>query len=330
MVKYFACSFREEGPSIEPPVYTPEGLRIGYRENEFCPRDEPALYPCNPGIWKWVNSRYWKDGTVSNIPTAGTLRLVRDPTDPSRLVLECLNDIEGPRPLPGAQHAKLYELQHIDSQNYVEPYLTDKDAYYSFKVWIPSPLNVVVNRLFWQWCGEFGVYGSASPSPQLALHFLGPEHWSVQQGYSEVNSITLYTPSYYWKDNKPTHFFKILSHSEIPFDQWVNFTVYVKQGSAFQEEDGIVKIWMNDQLVFDSSSIPMATPSGTPFTIWGIGNYGSALEPVDTSLLFKDVVVGSEYTPTPPIDLPVIAAGGLAVVNAALVGYYLLKYFKII
>lgn len=289
MITYFQCSFSMEGPSIEPPVYTPEGLRIGYREGEFHPRNEPSLYPCEKGLWKWVNSRYWKDGTVSNMPTAGTLRLVRDPTDPSRLVLECLNDVEGVRPLSGAQHAKLYELQHIDSQNYGEPYLTSREAYYHTEYWFPEDWPELESHvLIWQICGEYGAYGNPTMghmSPQMALRF-------VSEGWGYGDSLLFHFLDFYYEDGG-TRRWPIIDRASIPKEQWVSIDVYVKQGSSFQSEDGAVIIWIDGEKLFEDYTLPTANPSGTPYTIWGIGNYGSSYEPAGLSLLIKNVVVSS-------------------------------------
>ncbi|MFA5365480.1 MAG: hypothetical protein WC325_09915, partial [Candidatus Bathyarchaeia archaeon] len=74
-------------------------------------------------------------------------------------------------------------------------------------------------------------------------------------------------------------------------NQWIDFTVYVKQGSGFRHEDGIVTVWINGAQVFTSSLIPTATMSGTPYVIWGIGNYGGADEARWQYILARDISV---------------------------------------
>lgn len=266
-ITYFQSSFSYEGPDP-------------YTKDSWFPTREPCGYPIEKGIWHWVVIRRSKE------PYGGNMRLVDDPENPTRLCLETVLDYPGTRPLPDDQDCKLYELQHREPENYPEPYKTLKEAYYQVKVWFPSDLSVAGWRLFWQICGEAGVYGNPDHSmhPQMALMFYGTD------GYLGFNMDA------YYFSNLSRKRIKIIPIVDIPKDQWIDFVVYVKQGSAFRAEDGTVIVWMDGNKVLERHDLPTSTYSGTPYVIWGIGNYGGRAELYMQTLYFKDVMVTSKYT----------------------------------
>lgn len=307
MVKYFECSFSAEHlPNFPVDVWFPASEDLV--EQSFL---------CEKGRWNWLNTRNPESGeyTPANNQYGGGMRLVRDPSDALRLCLEMSLTTLGTRPLPSNQHTKLYELQAEQPENYVEPYPTLKEAYYRFKIWVPSNLNVQNRILIWQLSGEQGVYGNPEHTyaPQIPLSF-------VTWGY---DALVLQVVNYYYADNK-TKYFPLIKTVDFPKDRWVTIDVYVKQGSGFRVEDGTVIVWIDGRLFFEQHNLPTATYSGTPYVIWGIGNYGSTQELYGTKLLFKDVAVSSERLPTPilPITLESGLAIGLGLLDLALIGYY--------
>jgi len=255
---YFECSFSYPGPS-------------GYDLNEPWALTEPCGYPNERGTWHWVNC-----GTDD-----GTLKIVTDPADPSRTCLQMLLDTPGSRPLSDNQHVKLYECSARESALWDSPYPTRKEAYWSVSYWFPSDFQVARYswRLIWQYNGEEGVYGVLTYAPQFALIFGDTD-------------LELQATGYYYNDgaNREYH---LINNADLPKDQWVTFTIYVKQGSAFKSEDGTVTIWINGNQVFSSNTFSTATVSGTPYVIWGIGNYGGPLEAQGQYINVKDVTVTS-------------------------------------
>jgi hypothetical protein len=201
-------------------------------------------------------------------------------------------DAVGDRPLPDNQHIKLYEVQVRETENYVEPYPTLKEAYFQTRYWFPSSLKVENWRLIWQYCGESGVYGNESHTygPQISLMLVAPEYG---------DGLRFNIHGYYFPDQSVDQGQEIIIKklSEIPRDQWNTLEVYVKQGSKFRVLDGSVKIWLNGKKIFEANDLPTATYSGTPYVIWGIGNYGGGEELFGQSILMKDVVVSSEFIP---------------------------------
>lgn len=261
-ITYFLSTFSYEGPS-------------GFRLNESWPNIEPCPYPIEKGAWHWVNCG----------PDWGTITLSLDPADENRICLKMSLDAPGTRPLPTNQHVKLYECQGRDASNYVEPYLTLKEAYWKMSYWFPANFSIAKNswRLIWQYCGEEGVYGNPSHTyaPQLALIF-GDTYLYLQMD------------GYYFQDGQDRSF-TLIANSAIPKERWVSIVVFVKQGSAFRIEDGTVIVWMDDIKIFEKHDLPTATYSGTPYVIWGIGNYGGPYEAKGQFIYIKDVKVTSEY-----------------------------------
>lgn len=262
MVTYFQCSFSKEGPE-------------GYEVDQPWIREEPCGYQGEKGTWYWVNcGEDW-----------GTLQIVNDPSEPGRNCLEMSLSAIGSRPLSSAQHVKLYEIQGREPENYEVPYSTTKEAYYQMKYWFPSNFEVEDNswRLIWQNCGEEGVYGNSQHTyaPQMALIF-------------GDTSLHLQSANYYYNDGQRRSF-EVIRNSDLPKERWVSIVVYVKQGSAFRSEDGTVIVWVDGVKVLERSDIATATYSGTPYVIWGIGNYGGSYEAQGQYIYIKDVMVTSEY-----------------------------------
>jgi len=265
VITYFHCTFSKEGPE-------------GFKLDQPWVLKEPCGYPNELGVWHWVNC----DPAGTKM---GIIKIVEDPADPGRYCTEFLLDIPGTRPLPRDQHCKLYECQGREPQNYVEPYPTLKEAYYSAKYWFPSDFRVEPKswRLIWQYCGEEGVYGNPEHTyhPQLSMTF-------------GENNLLLQTGPYYEPGGERKSYI-LISNTGLPKERWVTIQVYVKQGTAFRSLDGTIIIWMDGIKVFESDEMPTATYSGTPFVIWGIGNYGGQRESQGQSICIKDVMVTSKY-----------------------------------
>lgn len=262
VVTYFRCSFSTEGPE-------------GYKVDQPWIREEPCGYLPEKGTWHWVNcGEDW-----------GTLRIVDDLVESGRYCLEMSLTASGTRPLSSNQHIKLYEVQGRESENYGAQYTTTKEAYYQMKYWFPSNFKVEDNswRLIWQICGEEGVYGNSQHtySPQIALVF-------------GSTSLYLKNTAYYYADGQERSF-EVIKNQHIPKERWVPITVYFKQGSTFQSEDGTIIIWIDGAKVFERHDLSTATFSGTPYVIWGIGNYGGSYESQGQSIYIKDVIVTSDY-----------------------------------
>jgi len=262
MVTYFQSTFSKEGPD-------------GYGINQPWVREEPCRYPNELGVWHWVNCG----------PDWGTIRLVPDPADANRAYLEMLLDAPGDRPLSDNQHVKLYECQGREAENYVEPYPTLKEAYWHMKYWFPSNFNVESDswRLIWQLCGEEGVFGNSQHTnyPQLSLVF---SETHLRLGCSE----------YYYNDRQ-WRYFEVIGNTDLPKERWVAIVVYVRQGSAFRSEDGTVIVWIDGAKALERHDVSTGTYSGTPYVIWGIGNYGGRHEAQGQSIYIKEVIVTSRY-----------------------------------
>jgi len=265
IITYFQCSFAYEEPE-------------SYSKGDLWPTWEPCGYPNEKGIWHWVVVRRSKE------TYGGNMRLIDDPADPSRLCLETVLDYPGERPLPDDQDSKLYECQGRKPENYPEPYRRLKEAYYQAKYWFPSDFKVEGWRLIWQVCGEEGVYGNPEHTyaPQISLIF-------------SKTKLRLCIARYYYPDGE-RRIFPLISNVDLPKERWVSIQVYVKQGSAYRSLDGIVIAWIDGVKVFERNDIPTATYSGTPYVIWGIGNYGGPDEAQGQFHYIKDVMVTSGYT----------------------------------
>ena len=260
---YFQCTFSQEGLDC-------------FKLYQSWARKEPCAYPNEKGVWHWINCG----------PDWGTIRLVPDPADPSRVCAEMVLDAPGTRPLSTNQHVKVYEVQGREAANYTEHYQTSKEAYYQTTYWFPADFRVEPKswRLIWQLCGEEGIYGNPEHTyyPQLALIF------------GNAN-LRLKCADYYYGDGQARSF-ELISNANLPKERWVPIVVYVKQGSNFRSEDGTVIVWIDGVKVLERHDISTSTYSGTPHVIWGIGNYGGKYEAQGQSIYIKDVVVTSEYT----------------------------------
>ena len=216
------------------------------------------------------------------------MRLVADPAVPGSYCLQMINDLSGTRPLSQNQEVKLYQVQDRQASDYSGPYTTSKEAYYQMQYWFPSNFQTTSWRLIWQICGDYAVYGTNtfandpdSSYPQMQLTF--------SKTALEFETSPFYAANGQWGE------YRVINTADLPKDHWVTITVYVKQGSTFQAQDGTVQIWINNNLMFSSNTIPTATYTGTPYVIWGIGNYGSAYEAQGQYINIKDVTVTSTY-----------------------------------
>ena len=218
------------------------------------------------------------------------MQLIADPAVPGSYCLQMINDLNGTRPLSQNQNVKLYEVQDRQASDYSGPYTTTKEAYYQMQYWFPTNFQTQSWRLIWQICGDKAVYGNAAfannqnagyPQMQLTFGSTGLEFEISPFYYSDGQ----------WRD------YHIINTVDLPKNQWVSIVVYVDQGSTFQAQDGTVKIWINNSLMYSSTSIPTATYTGTPYVIWGIGNYGSPYEAQGQYINIKDVTVTKRLTP---------------------------------
>ncbi|OGJ22075.1 hypothetical protein A3K73_06515 [Candidatus Pacearchaeota archaeon RBG_13_36_9] len=244
------------------------------------PRSEPCAYLPEKGQWGWVNAAIY----------GGNMWLAPDPTNSSRAALYM--SFDDPNYSNSDKHVKLYELQGREFNNKgakpnynVEPYVSDKRAYYHFDVWFPNNTVIASWRLIWQICGEESVYtGGVGNNPQFRLVFEG-------------NHLNAVLDDYYYTDAK-VHRWTVTTLEDLPKDQWIEFVVLYEQGSGFKNEDGTVVVWIDGIKKFERNDIPTATQSGTPFFVWGIGCYGSPIEPYGQVQLFKDVMVTSNFSGT--------------------------------
>jgi len=264
---YFQCSFSQENPPDK-------------EYYEHWPPNEPVDYPCEKGKWGWINIG------------GGSLYLVPDPDEPSRACLKSIFD--DAEPIDNHRCAKMYELMkyHVtkkdDFDNWnVEPYITKKEVYFSFKIWFPSDLETARWRQIWQWCGPDGwaskMYPDGTtkdPNPHSSINWHGDE-----QLWFGIDN--------YYTSSGTSRRFPLISLSEMPKEKWVEFVIYWKFGSGFQEPDGTVRIWMNGELLFDRSDMQTNEYKDEPFVTWGIGNYGSGDEPRGSFYLYKDVMASS-------------------------------------
>ncbi|GAH00155.1 unnamed protein product, partial [marine sediment metagenome] len=145
---------------------------MGYLKNQLFPRDEYGgygiKYKPEKGEWNWVNTAYMADGSQPQawMPDAGNIILVDDPSNPGRLCAKFVLDSPLTRPLSDNQHTKLYEVQGRQSENYGEPFLSTKELFYHFSVWIPSNIDVQEwGRLIWQECGDETTYATKGKGP---------------------------------------------------------------------------------------------------------------------------------------------------------------------
>lgn len=265
VITYFHCTFSKEDPE-------------GFKLDEPWVLKEPCGYPNELGVWHWVNC----DPTGTKM---GIIKIVEDPADPGRLCVEFLLDIPGTRPLSFDQHCKLYECQGREPALWGSPYTTLKEAYWKMDYWFPANFQVAENswRLIFQICGEEGVYGNPNfpQYPQLELVF-GDTDFELQNA------------GFYYTDGIRRDF-HIINTVDLPKEGWVTMVIYFRQGSTFRAEDGTVKIWIDGTKVFENHNMSTATYSGTPYVIWGIGNYGGPYEAQGQYIDIKDVTVTSSY-----------------------------------
>lgn len=245
-----------------------------YAANVNWPGKEPVGYKIEKGTWHWINT-----GDTAN------MKLVVDPATGNSYCLKMILDYPGTRPLSVNQQAKLYNIPSRETSNW-NGIQDTKEVYYSMKYWFPKDFSVARYswRLIWQLNGEENVYGNPqyTYSPQMALIF-GDQ------------TLQLQASGYYYKDGQ-SRAYSLINNVDIPKEQWVEITIYVKQGSSFREQDGTVTIWINDKQVFSSNTLSTSTVSGTPYSIWSIANYGGPYEAQNQYFLVKDVMATS-YLP---------------------------------
>ncbi len=246
-----------------------------YAPYQNWPTQEPAGYTIEKGTWNWVNT-----GSSAN------MKLVVDPATGNSYCLKMVLDYPGTRPLSINQQAKLYNIPSRETQNW-NGIQDSKEVYYTIKYYFPRDFSIARYswRLIWQLNGEEYVYGNPqyTYSPQMGLIFGDKD-------------LELQASGYYYKDGQ-SRAYHLVNNADLPKEQWVTFTIYVKQGSAFRAQDGTVAIWINGQQVFNSSTFSTSTVSGTPYSIWSIANYGGPYEAQNQYILIKDVMA-TNYLPT--------------------------------
>jgi hypothetical protein len=245
------------------------------------PGPGPLAYQSEKGLWGWVNAEIY----------GGNMWLAPDPADSSRAALYMAHDVEDYS--GGSKHVKLYELQGREPRNKgtkpnynVEPYISEKKAYYHYKIWFPTGTTIRNWRLIWQLCGAEEDY--------LGRSFFKEEHGPQFRLVFEGTNLNAVMNGSYYSDSQ-THRWMVTRLEDIPKDQWVEFVVLFEQGSGFRVKDGTIIVWIDGVRKFERHDLPTASFSGTPFLVWGIGHYGSPIEPVGQVQLFKDVMVTSEF-----------------------------------
>jgi hypothetical protein len=245
------------------------------------PQQEPSVYVPEKGTWQWVNV-----GPSSFVPYGGSQKLVADPTDLSKICMKFTLDANGTRPLPSDQHTKLYNIPENEKANWQGDYIKNKAAYYYLKFMLKSDFIVSKWNLMFQICGDKSSYG-AKPLP--IVDGLTPNNPQFQLTWTN-DSLALILDDFY--RSSLTDFSQdLISQSSISKDAWHDLVVYYKMGSAFKAADGTIKVWIDGSKLFGASNMETCSYSGTPYMIWGIGNYGSRYEPYGTTIYFKDVEV---------------------------------------
>jgi hypothetical protein len=270
MAKYFECSFKTEGSE-------------GFKENQNWSPIEPSPYPCEIGRWHWVNCR---NAIAHPDMNAGRIRLVRDPTDNSRLCLMMSLETENPT---GDQAVKLFEVQQY------EPYpIPETGLYYRCRFWLPSNFKVGGWRLLMQW-GD----ANAPVEPQyptLNIAFQPNLEFSVNRAFDPLGEQRVFSLGY--------------TPETFPKERWVNIAVYIKPSDK-GVRNGIVQIKIDGALVLDRSDICTNVADQKSFE-WAIGCYGGKEEAYGQYGLYKDVVVSDIETDVKPTHILIIttATGG--------------------
>jgi len=171
------------------------------------------------------------------------------------------------------QHCKLFEYEQ---DRYPESYwgASQPAAFYSAWYWFPadfaeslSPTNW---RLIMQWAdaksGEYGHF------PTLNLGFQTDQYNRLMlcnnDWYRDGSSGSTKWDTGYTADN-------------IPKEQWVHVTAYVKMASGFRVLDGQAIIWIDGQKVVDRTDIALWNyySSGYKGVCWAVANYGTSVLP---------------------------------------------------
>jgi len=280
---YFNCTFATE----QPPTYD---------YYDAFPLVEPSTYTCEKGKWGWV--------ATSNV-YGGNMYLIPDPSNGSRGCVKFVYDY--PSWVNQRKQVKLYEHMspHVpsaksDYSNWnVEPFLSQKEFYVKFDMWIPSGLSVSPDGtwlLIFQILGEaYYSAGGLDNNPQFQLVFgadnilyasMDNYYYNRPQGQNDITAIADLGTS-------PTT-------PDIPTGQWVEFVIFWKESSGFRVQDGTITVWMNNQTIWNRENMPTADYDGDyvsgyvdGFVGWALSFYGYA--GLNDFVYYKDVWATSEY-----------------------------------
>ncbi len=217
-----------------------------------------ASYPCEVGHWDSIDYS-------GNTPTGGDIRLVEDPTDPSRLCLEFELTQPGARPLSENQHTKLWD--HADKGWAMENQVTE--AYYQGEVYIPTAFTYGANIFQF---GQSAGYGCGQmPISRVGIRSDG--HIKYQNKLKDR----------VWHDL-----------GELPVSEWLEICVYLKESSDYYTANGEVKIWINDVLMYSDNTQRLGNLCERYGFYWSINNYGDDYEPQGKKVLWRNVIVSSE------------------------------------
>ena len=257
--------------------------------NTPMPLQEPSVYTPEKGTWQWVNV-----GPNRLIPFGGSQTLVADPADSSKICIKFTLEANETRPLAADQHTKLYNVPADENANWQGDYISNRAAYYYLKFMLMPGFTVSNWILMFQICGDKSSYGANTPlvvdertlnNPQFQLTWTNDSLMLVLDDFYR-SSLTDFSQN-------------IISISSVSKGAWHDLVVYYKMGSEFRAADGTIKVWIDGSKLFDASNMETCSYSGTPYMIWGIGNYGSRYEAYGTTIYFKDVEVTNVAPPAP-------------------------------
>ena len=256
-IPFLECSFSQEGgPFIEGQVWWTESV---------------VDYPCE--VDSFDASDY--SGNATN---GGDMRLVRDPTDPSRLCLELELTWPGDRPLSSNQHTKVWDEADTGWAQDCQV----EEAYYYGEVYIPEPFTYGCNIMQWgAWSGD-----DIKSMPMLALRLgnIDGEMWLRFNNKEWGGSNHNYT----------------VDLTSIPTRMWIPIVVYIKESTDWTANDGRVKVWINGVLYHDSNTEGLGVHARNWKSengkllhgfVWSINNYADYREPQGRKILWRNVKV---------------------------------------